>query len=239
MFNQKEIEELNNHFENSEPLEVLRWSIHEFYPRIALACSLQAEDIVILDIMNQIADKPIIFIIDTGRLNQETYNLIDELRTKYPKTEIRIYFPDKEDVEDMVNRYGVNLFYKSVEFRKLCCEVRKVKPLQRALKGLDAWITGLRREQNVTRTKIKKIEVDEVNGGIIKINPLADWTWEQVWEYIKRNNLPYNKLYDMGYKSIGCEPCTRAVKSWEHPRAGRWWWEQSGDKECGLHFRER
>ncbi|TRM89717.1 phosphoadenylyl-sulfate reductase, partial [Sulfolobus sp. C3] len=152
---------------------------------------------------------------------------------------LRIYFPDHNEIEEMVNNYGINLFYKGVEYRKLCCNLRKVSPLKRALSGLSAWITGLRKEQNFTREKVNRVEIDEINGGIIKLNPLADWTWDQVWGYVKENNLPYNKLYDRGYKSIGCQPCTRPVKPWEHPRAGRWWWEKSGDRECGLHFREK
>lgn len=215
---------------------MLKWGIEKFHPKIVLACSLQAEDLVILDMLSKVVEKPKVFIIDTGRLHQESYELIEEINKKY-NTDLRIYFPDYKEVEALVNKHGINLFYRSVELRKACCEVRKVLPLRRALEGMQAWITGLRREQNFTRGGIKKIEIDEVNGGIVKLNPLADWTWEQVWEYIKKNNVPYNKLYDKGYKSIGCVPCTRPVKPWEHPRAGRWWWEQNSDKECGLHYR--
>ncbi|WP_338598698.1 phosphoadenylyl-sulfate reductase [Sulfolobus tengchongensis] len=237
MLGKEELKALNDYFEEKEPLEVLKWGVEKFYPKIVLACSLQAEDIVILDMLSRVVEKPKVFIIDTGRLHQESYDLIEEITKKY-NADVRLYFPDYKDVEDMVNKYGINLFYKSVEFRKMCCEIRKVRPLKRALEGMEAWITGLRREQNFTRGGIKKIELDEVNGGIIKLNPLADWTWEQVWDYIKKNNVPYNKLYDKGYKSIGCVPCTRPVKPWEHPRAGRWWWEQNSDKECGLHYRK-
>ncbi|AAK43019.1 phosphoadenylyl-sulfate reductase [Saccharolobus solfataricus] len=237
MLSKDELDSLNKLFEDKEPLEVLKWGIEKFYPKIALACSLQAEDLVILDMLSKVTEKPRVFIIDTGRLHQESYDLIEEIVKKY-NIDLRIYFPDYKEVEDLVNKYGINLFYKSVELRKACCEVRKVRPLKRALDGMEAWITGLRREQNFTRGRIRKIEIDEVNGGIIKLNPLADWTWEQVWEYINKNNVPYNKLYDKGYKSIGCVPCTRPVKPWEHPRAGRWWWEQNSDKECGLHYRE-
>jgi len=237
MISRDELNALNDYFEGRDAKELLKWGIEKFHPKIVLACSLQAEDIVILDMLSKIVEKPKVFIIDTGRLHQESYELIDEITKRY-KAEVNVYFPDYKEVEEMVNRYGVNLFYKSVELRKMCCEIRKVNPLKRALKGMEAWITGLRREQNFTRSKIKKIEIDEVNGGIIKLNPLADWTWEDVWDYIKKNNVPYNKLYDKGYKSIGCVPCTRPVKPWEHPRAGRWWWEQNSDKECGLHYRE-
>jgi len=129
----------------------------------------------------------------------------------------------------------MNLFYESVANRRLCCNVRKVEPLMRALSGLDAWITGLRRGQSVTRTEVKKVEIDEAHGNIVKVNPLADWSNEQVWSYVKKNNLPYNTLYDKGYPSIGCEPCTRPIKPEEDIRAGRWWWESPDEKECGLH----
>ncbi|QGA69635.1 phosphoadenylyl-sulfate reductase [Sulfolobus sp. E11-6] len=237
MLSKEELDSLNKWFEDREPLEVIKWGIEKFHPKIVLACSLQAEDLVILDMLSKVVENPRVFIIDTGRLHQESYDLIEEINKKY-NIDLRIYFPDYKEVEALVNKHGINLFYKSVELRKACCEVRKVLPLKRALEGMHAWITGLRREQNFTRGGIKKIEIDEVNGGIIKLNPLANWTWEQVWEYIKKNNVPYNKLYDKGYKSIGCVPCTRPVKPWEHPRAGRWWWEQNSDKECGLHYRE-
>ncbi|ACR43019.1 phosphoadenylyl-sulfate reductase [Saccharolobus islandicus] len=236
MLSKEELDSLNKWFEDKEPLEVLKWGIEKFRAKIVLACSLQAEDLVILDMLSKVVEKPKVFIIDTGRLHQESYELIEEINKKY-NTDLRIYFPDYKEVEALVNKHGINLFYRSVELRKACCEVRKVLPLRRALEGMQAWITGLRREQNFTRGGIKKIEIDEVNGGIVKLNPLADWTWEQVWEYIKKNNVPYNKLYDKGYKSIGCVPCTRPVKPWEYPRAGRWWWEQNSDKECGLHYR--
>ncbi|AOL16651.1 phosphoadenosine phosphosulfate reductase [Sulfolobus sp. A20] len=235
MILEDEIRHLN---ENGGPLDVLKWGIERFHPNIALAFSGQAEDVVILDMLNKIVKVPKVFVIDTGRLHQETYDLLEEVRNKYV-LDLRIYFPDHNEIEEMVNNYGINLFYKGVEYRKLCCNLRKVSPLKRALSGLSAWITGLRKEQNFTREKVNRVEIDEINGGIIKLNPLADWTWDQVWGYVKENNLPYNKLYDRGYKSIGCQPCTRPVKPWEHPRAGRWWWEKSGDRECGLHFREK
>ncbi|QIW22745.1 phosphoadenylyl-sulfate reductase [Sulfolobus sp. S-194] len=237
MISREELEKLNSYFEEKEPIEILKWGIEKFQPKIILACSLQAEDLVILDMLSKIVKRPKVFIIDTGRLHQETYDLIEQITNIY-NIDLSIYFPDYKEVEEMVKKHGINLFYKSIELRKLCCEIRKVRPLKRALEGMNAWITGLRREQNFTRSKIRKIEIDEINGGIVKLNPLADWIWEQVWEYINKNNVPYNKLYDKGYKSIGCVPCTIPTKPWEHPRAGRWWWEQSGDKECGLHYRE-
>ncbi|MGB9613643.1 MAG: phosphoadenylyl-sulfate reductase, partial [Candidatus Margulisiibacteriota bacterium] len=144
------------------------------------------------------------------------------------------YFPDTASVEKIIREHGPNLFYKSVELRRLCCRVRKVEPLHRALSELDAWITGLRRNQAVTRAEIKKIEYDRGND-LVKINPIADWDEDQVWEYIKANQVPYNALHDRNYPSIGCEPCTRAVKPGEDIRAGRWWWESPEKKECGLH----
>lgn len=215
--------------------EVLRWALDTFHPKIAFASSFGAEDVVIIDMLMKIRSDARVFTLDTGRLNQETYDVIDAIKDKY-KTKIEVYFPDHKDVEEMVSRYGMNLFYKSVELRKLCCEIRKVKPLERALKDLNAWITGLRRDQLDTRNNIKKVEIDNSHNGIIKINPLADWSWEMVWDYIRKNEIPYNKLHDKGYPSIGCEPCTRAIKEGESFRAGRWWWEDDSHKECGLHF---
>src|SRR4029450_3040782 len=136
----------------------------------------------------------------------------------------------------MVRQHGMNLFYDSIEKRKLCCGVRKVEPLKRALTGLDAWMTGLRREQAVTRADARKIELDKEHGGLVKINPLVDWSYDEVWDYIRKNNVPYNRLHDQSYPSIGCAPCTRAVKPGENLRAGRWWWENPETKECGLHM---
>jgi phosphoadenosine phosphosulfate reductase len=151
---------------------------------------------------------------------------------------INIYHPHNEDVENMVNSKGVNLFYESVENRKLCCHVRKIVPLQRALQGKKAWITGLRRQQSVTRTDLQVVEWDETHQ-LFKINPLLDWTEEQLWAFIKEKNIPYNTLHDQGFPSIGCQPCTRAVQADEDLRAGRWWWELPESKECGLHVHEK
>jgi phosphoadenosine phosphosulfate reductase len=177
-----------------------------------------------------------IFTLDTGRLNQETYDCMDAIRDRYG-VRVEVFFPDAARVENMVHEHGLNLFYKSVEFRKLCCGIRKVEPLNRALRNLDAWMTGLRREQAVTRADVKKVEIDKEHGGIFKINPLVDWTHKQVWDYVRGNNLPYNKLHDVGYPSIGCAPCTRAITPGEDIRAGRWWWENPETKECGLHVK--
>ncbi len=202
--------------------------------RIALASSLGAEDQALTHMVLSIHPGARVFILDTGRFHAETYDLIDLTMKRYGMR-YEIFFPEAPDVEEMASLYGPNLFYESVENRKKCCSVRKVKPLRRALSTLDVWITGLRKEQAVTRGAIEKIEWDETNG-LIKLNPLADWSEEQVWEYIKRNDIPYNRLHDRGYPSIGCAPCTRAVKPGEDIRAGRWWWENPEQKECGLHL---
>jgi len=174
------------------------------------------------------------FVLDTGRLNPETYELIDEVQAKYTMR-IEILSPDAAAVQKMVAEKGINLFYRSLENRKECCGVRKVEPLNRILKTLDGWITGLRRTQAVTRGKLSKVEIDFQHDKIVKVNPLADWTTAQVFEYLQANRVPTNKLHSMGYPSIGCAPCTRAVKPGEDERAGRWWWENPESKECGLH----
>jgi phosphoadenosine phosphosulfate reductase len=230
------IEKLADEFESKTAQEVLKWAFDTFGTKIALASSFGAEDVVIIDIMAKIdKNKARIFTLDTGRLNQETYDVMDAIRARYG-IPIEVYFPDQKEVEDMVRARGMNLMYESVENRKLCCEIRKVHPLNRALSSLDSWITGLRRNQVVTRATTKKIEIDSAHRGIVKLNPLADWSSDMVWDYIRKNNVPYNKLHDMGFPSIGCEPCTRAIMPGEDPRAGRWWWEDATQKECGLHF---
>lgn len=231
----EEIERKAAELEKQPAEVVLRWAVEEFEPDIALASSFGAEDVVIIDMLSKITNRPRVFTLDTGRLHQETYDVMDAVRDSYGIA-IEVYYPDTEEVEKMVRTCGVNLFYASIENRKLCCNVRKVEPLKRALKGLDAWISGIRRDQVATRSSAAKVELDSGNGGIVKVNPLVDWSWTQVWDYIRSGNLPYNKLHDQGFPSIGCAPCTRAVRPGEDPRAGRWWWEQDGVKECGLHF---
>ncbi len=223
--------------ESKSAEEILQWALEEFKDKVALASSFGAEDVVLIDMMVKINPKARIFTLDTGRLNQETYDVMDKIREKY-KISLEIMFPKTEAVEQMVRERGMNLFYQSIENRKLCCGIRKVEPLNRALKTLDAWITGLRRDQVVTRTAIKKVDVDVDHGGIIKLNPLADWSWQQVLDYVKQHDVPYNVLHDRGYPSIGCAPCTRAIKPGEDFRAGRWWWERPEQKECGLHVSE-
>ena len=220
--------------ESKTAQEIVRWAVQQFGDRVALASSFGAEDVAIIHMLAQATPKPRIFTLDTGRLNQETYDVMDKIREKY-NVSLEIMFPKTEAVEQMVREKGLNLFYHSIENRKLCCGIRKVEPLNRALATLDAWITGLRRDQVVTRAAVKKVDIDADHGGIVKLNPLADWTWEQTMDYVKKNQIPYNVLHDQGYPSIGCAPCTRAIKPGEDFRAGRWWWEQPDQKECGLH----
>ena len=230
----EEAASVNATLEKASPQEVLRWALSTFGTSIALAWS-GAEDVAVLDMMHRIDPKAArAFVLDTGRLNPETYELIDEVQAKY-KIRIDILAPDAAAVEKMVAAKGINLFYRSLENRKECCGVRKVEPLNRMLKTLDGWITGLRRTQAVTRGKLSKVEIDFQHDKIVKVNPLADWTTAQVFEYLQANRVPTNKLHSMGYPSIGCAPCTRAVKPGEDERAGRWWWENPESKECGLH----
>ncbi len=236
------IKPVSIHFEELETKnakDILSWSMEKFSPKIAFASSFGAEDVVVIDLMNKIdKNNARIFTLDTGRLNPETYEVMDRIQKKY-QIPIETLFPDHLEVEKMVYENGINLMYQSVSNRKLCCEIRKVHPLKRILGTLDAWVTGLRRDQTFTRANTKKIEIDSSNNDIVKINPLADWTNDMVWDYIKQNDLPYNKLHDAGYPSIGCAPCTRAILSGDDLRSGRWWWENNLHKECGLHWTKK
>ena len=225
--------------EKKNAKDVLSWSMEKFSPKIAFASSFGAEDVVVIDLMVKInKNNTRIFTLDTGRLNPETYEVMDRIQKKY-QIPIETLFPDHLEVEKMVYENGINLMYQSVSNRKLCCEIRKVHPLKRILGTLDAWVTGLRRDQTFTRANTKKIEIDSSNNDIVKINPLADWTNDMVWDYIKQNGLPYNKLHDAGYPSIGCAPCTRAILPGDDLRSGRWWWENDLHKECGLHWTKK
>ena len=221
-------------YETRPAEDVVRWAIESFGSMVAISTSFQAEGTVILDMAHRIDPGVKVFTIDTGRLPQETYDLIDRIRDHYG-IKVQVYYPDHQELAGLVGEHGVNPFYRSVSLRLLCCNIRKVEPLNRALKDLDAWISGLRRSQAETRAKAAKIEVDAGHGRVIKVNPLADWSHDQVWDYIKANQLPYNELYDRGYTSIGCAPCTRAIEPGEDLRAGRWWWEKGMPKECGIH----
>lgn len=231
----EEISTLNEALQGASPQEVLAQVLQKFGDKIALSSSLGAEDQVLTDMLMKINPKARIFTLDTGRLFPETYDLIDRTSRKY-KTKIEVFFPEHQKVEKMVNEKGINLFYESVENRKFCCHLRKIEPLQRAFAELDAWVCGLRAGQAVTRKDIALVEWDE-NNGLVKVNPLASWSEEQVWAYIHEHKVPYNILHDKGFPSIGCQPCTRAVEPGEDVRAGRWWWENPDTKECGLHKR--
>jgi len=229
----QDIDLLNEKWEKLSAKEIIEKALALFGNKITFATSLGAEDQVITYMLSKIDKSANIITLDTGRVFPETYDLLHRTVNRYGIA-IKSYYPDTTQVEDMVNSKGINLFYESIENRKLCCHVRKIVPLRRALLGMDAWITGLRREQSVTRTDLKIVEWDAANG-LIKINPLLEWTEEQVWDFIKSNNIPYNKLHDQGFPSIGCQPCTRAIEKGEDLRAGRWWWEMPDSKECGLH----
>lgn len=232
---QENIDQLNQQFSDKSPEELLSYFLNKYKERVALASSLGLEDQVLTDMILKLDHSARIFTIDTGRLMPETYSLIDKTNMKY-NIKQEVYFPANEPVESYVKKNGINAFYESVEKRKQCCNVRKIQPLLRALSTLDVWICGLRQEQSVTRTGVKAVEWDEANN-LIKINPLVHWTEQDVWNYIKKNNVPYNILHDKGFPSIGCQPCTRAVAEGEDIRAGRWWWENPEHKECGLHKR--
>lgn len=230
---QAQIKELQNLVDNKTPEETIQFFLDKFQDKIAFSSSLGAEDQVITDMISKIDKSAKIFTLDTGRVFPETYDLIDRTSQRY-KMPIDIYFPDAKQVEEMVNDKGINLFFKSIENRKLCCHIRKIEPLKRAFKDLDVWICGLRRDQSITRTDVQVVEWDEANG-LIKLNPIVDWTEDRVWDYIKENRVPYNRLHDKGFPSVGCQPCTRAIEEGEDTRAGRWWWENPETKECGLH----
>lgn len=227
------VDQLNKKFTGKQPDEVLAYFLKEYQGHIALASSLGIEDQVLTDMICRIARDTRIFTLDTGRLFPETYSLIERTNMNYG-IKIQVFFPDYHELEKMVNEHGVNLFYDSIGKRRQCCHVRKLEPLKRAFSGLKVWICGLRHGQSVTRTDNQLVEWDEHNG-LLKLNPLIDWTEEQVWEYIREQGVPYNKLHDEGFPSIGCQPCTRAIQSGEDIRAGRWWWEDPEHKECGLH----
>jgi phosphoadenosine phosphosulfate reductase len=207
----------------------------EKYNSVTFANSLGAEDMVLVDLIQKHKLNVEIFSIDTGRLPSETYNLIQKVEDKY-QFKIKLYFPNQEKVEQYVNTNGINAFYNSLDLRKSCCAIRKVEPLNRALKNKKAWITGMRQEQSQTRLALKEEEFDEAHQSQ-KLNPLSSWSEVEIWAYIKMHDVPYNALHDQFYPSIGCAPCTRAISAGEDIRAGRWWWEDPQNKECGLHVK--
>jgi phosphoadenosine phosphosulfate reductase len=236
---QHQYENLLTFYERNPALnadDLIKFTIKEFgAPRVVLASSLSVEDQVLTLLLTKATSHPRIFTLDTGRLSEETYHTIETTARQY-NFNYEILCPDTTELEHMTNTYGPDLFYRSIELRKLCCSVRKTHPLKRVLATADAWICGLRSEQSITRSGLKPVEWDEMNS-IIKINPLYNWTEKQVWDYIRSNNIPFNQLQEHGFRSIGCAPCTRAVNENDDIRAGRWWWEQPEHKECGLHGR--
>jgi len=230
-----EIRELNEKFAKAEATEIIEYFINKYKRDAALSSSLGAEDQVLTDMILKTNKDANIFTLDTGRLHPETYDVMDATNLKYG-VKLNVFFPEVVQVEELYQIQGVNGHFESIENRKRCCNIRKIEPLKRALKPLKVWITGLRASQSVTRTDTPIVEWDE-NFKVIKVNPLINWSEEEVWDYIKANNVPYNKLHDQGFPSIGCAPCTRAIKDGEDVRAGRWWWENPEHKECGLHVK--
>jgi phosphoadenosine phosphosulfate reductase len=221
------------HARVEETRGILERIARDFSPAV-FASSLAAEDMVLTDLILKAALPIGIFSLETGRLHKETLDVLDKVKAHYG-TEIALFRPQPELVEEYVSKNGLNAFYDSVEMRKECCRIRKVEPLGRALNGKKAWITGQRRAQSTTRAELA-VQEDDTAHGMAKFNPLADWSEQDVWEYIRENQVPYNSLHDRGYPSIGCEPCTRAIQPGEDIRAGRWWWENPESKECGLHL---
>jgi phosphoadenosine phosphosulfate reductase len=235
LLDELEAGELSVRFEGEDPQALLAWALEEFAPRIAISTAFQVDGSVLVDLAYELDPEVRIFSVDTGRLPAETHEFIDTLRNRYPGLRLEVLEPGSAHVARMVSRHGLDLFRNSVENRLLCCNIRKVQPLTRQLAELDAWITGLRRDQWATRTNIRKVEIDHDHGAIVKLNPLAEWTSQDVWDYIGERELPVHPLYARGYTSIGCAPCTRAVDEGEPERAGRWWWESNAPKECGMH----
>jgi len=234
----KEItDQYNKDLSDAGPAEAVEYFEALFPGKCIFSTSLGAEDQVLTGILAKTAPGIRIFTLDTGRLFQETYDLIGITEQKY-KTKIEVFFPDHVMVEKMVRSKGINLFYDSVENRKECCHIRKIEPLGHALKGMKVWITGLRKEQSSGRASAEMVSWDETQS-IIKLNPLINMTGEEIWSVIRSEKIPYNSLHDKGFPSIGCLPCTRAIMPGEDFRAGRWWWESGSVKECGLHNNEK
>ena len=232
----KNADHLNEELKGKNAAEILKFVSAEFKQKIRFASSMGVEDQVITHLIAENQLPVDVFTLDTGRMFPETYEVIDKTQARY-NIKISVYFPDAKEVEEMVNEKGINLFYHSIENRKLCCGIRKTKPLKRALYGMDGWITGLRREQSPTRKDLQVVEWDQGNK-LIKVNPLLEWSEKQTWDFVKENKIPYNALHDKGFPSIGCQPCTRAIMPGEDVRSGRWWWENPETKECGLHTKK-
>lgn len=221
--------------EAADARDILIWGIKNYHPRLALSASFGApEGMALLHMMHEIESTSRVLVLDTGRMLQETHDLIDRVRDRFDKP-VEVVFPESSDLEGLVRDQGMNGFYESLARRERCCHVRKVAPLRRYLRDFDGYVTGLRRDQNANRRGVKKVEIDRANGGLVKLNPLADWSHEDVMAYVHRHAVPVNRLHAKGYPSVGCAPCTRAVHHGEDPRSGRWWWEDDDTKECGLH----
>ena len=235
LIDELEAGELSVELEGEEPEVAIAWALERFSPRIGISTAFQLDGVAVLDMAYRIDPRIEVFSVDTGKLPPETHELIAELRDFYPGLNLTVLEPHPIYVHEMAARHGDELYYEAVEKRLLCCNVRKVMPLTRHLATLDAWITGLRRDQWATRTNIRKVEIDHDHGAIVKLNPLAEWTEEEVRDYVAERGLPTHPLYAQGYTSIGCDPCTRAINPGEASRAGRWWWETNAPKECGIH----
>ncbi|MFH0759889.1 MAG: phosphoadenylyl-sulfate reductase [Bacteroidota bacterium] len=231
------LEQYQNETLALSPVEILTYFLNRHPGKVAFSTSLGAEDQVITHLLAGIGVPVRIFTLDTGRLFQETYELLD-ITSQKSRIPIEIFFPHAKQVEKMVNEKGINLFYERIENRKLCCHIRKIEPLKRAMQEMEIWITGLRREQSATRGDTRPVEWDE-ELQVIKVNPLIGWSDKQVWDTIREHKIPYNTLHDKGFPSIGCLPCTRAILPGEPIRAGRWWWEHPDLKECGLHVNNK
>lgn len=232
----QKVKELQDNLKGLSTTDVVKTSFDYFGEDITFATSLGLEDQVLTDMIIKSNPSANIFTLDTGRIHQETYDCLSSTRKHYG-IEINVFSPNQNDLQELIKSKGPNSFYDSIENRKECCGVRKMEPLKRALQEKKAWFVGLRRLQSITRKDLELVEWDGQND-LIKISPLWDWSTDQLWNYIKNNNVPYNKLHDQGFPSIGCAPCTRAIDSGEDERSGRWWWELPEQKECGLHFKD-
>ncbi len=232
-----DLEKLNTEMETWPAINILKWCFENFEnDKIVFSNGFGCEGMCIHHMLTLVADKPHIFTLDTGRMFQESYNVWHEAVKKYG-VPVKAYYPDESDIQKLYEQGGPNLFYESVDFRKSCCDARKVKPLKSALEGADIWITALRRDQGDSRKNLKPLAFSSKQN-IYKLHPVFNWSEDNVWEYIRNNDVPYNKLHDEGFSSIGCAPCTRGTKRIEDIRAGRWWWESKEQKECGLHIED-
>ncbi len=232
---EKDLLDVLEYTDGSNPEILLAGAAHHCGNTLAVACSFSMEDTVIIDMLHHAGpSKTMVFALDTGRLPEEVYACADQLRERFDLT-IHWYHPQLEAIEQLLTTKGAFSFRQSIENRKECCRIRKIEPLHRALSGMSAWVTGQRRQHGITREQLQVVETDQSHGGIVKLNPLALWTMARVRQYVLDRKLPYNSLYEHGYTSIGCAPCTRPVQEGEAERAGRWWWEQSEHRECGIH----